>query len=51
MGEKEPEQQTPQGHAIPVPKRKDVLRDLRIVAKATKPPRPEGVDRGSAPKK
>ena len=35
--EPELKQKTPQGHEIPVPKRKDVLRDLRKVAKAPKP--------------
>lgn len=33
----EPLQQTEQGHVIPVPKRKDVLADLRKVAQADKP--------------
>ncbi len=31
--EKEPTQKTPKGHEIPVPKRGDVLRDLKKVAK------------------
>jgi hypothetical protein len=32
-----PTQETPQGETIPVPKRADVLRDLRKVAKAKSP--------------
>jgi hypothetical protein len=31
---KSPKQRTPKGHEIPVPKRGDVLRDLKKVAKA-----------------
>jgi hypothetical protein len=30
-------QETPQGHQVPVPKRRDVLADLRKVAKTDKP--------------
>lgn len=33
----EPTQETPEGLTVPVPKRKDVLGDLRKVAKADKP--------------
>ena len=36
----EPTQKTPDGHEIPVPKKRDVLRDLRKVAK----PRKEQLD-------
>lgn len=38
----EPTQETPEGATIPVPKRGDVLRDLRKVAKADKPPSDAG---------
>jgi len=34
---KEPTQETEKGHEIPVPKRADVLADLRKVAKADQP--------------
>jgi hypothetical protein len=34
----EPTQETPEGATIPVPKRGKVLRDMRKIAKADKPP-------------
>ena len=40
---KEPTQDTPGGATIPVPKRKDVLGDLRKIAKADKPSDDGGV--------
>jgi hypothetical protein len=33
-----PTQQTPEGQTIPVPTKADVLRDMRKVVKANKPP-------------
>lgn len=38
QSEKEPMQRTPQGAEIPVPKRGDLMRDMRKIAKA-KPPK------------
>ena len=46
MGDDVPTQETPQGEAIPVPKRGDVLRDLRKVAKAR--PRDDDSDAGES---
>lgn len=43
---KEPKQETPGGVEIPVPKRKDVLGDLRKVAKAR--PRDDDSDAGES---
>lgn len=37
MARKPSEQETPQGHRIPVPKRGDVFRDFRKVAGKAKP--------------
>jgi len=34
--DKEPTQQTPEGHEIPIPTREDVFRDLEKVAKPPK---------------
>jgi hypothetical protein len=42
----EPTQSTPTGHKIPVPKRKDVFRDLENIAKSRK--RPSAPADGSA---
>jgi predicted methyltransferase len=41
---REPTQETPQGQSIPVPKRKDVLADMRKIAKAR--PRDDESDAG-----
>jgi hypothetical protein len=38
-------QKTLKGHEIPVPKRSDVLRDLRKVAKGGKRSTPDGADK------
>jgi len=39
---REPTQQTPKGHEIPIPKREEVIRDLMKVAPPAKPPAPPG---------
>jgi hypothetical protein len=36
---KEPMQKTPKGHAIPVPKRGDFMRNLKKAANASPPPK------------
>jgi hypothetical protein len=40
MDKKEPKQLTPKGYKIPVPKREDVLRNLKKAAKPSAPRRP-----------
>jgi hypothetical protein len=41
-GKQEPKQKTPKGLEIPVPKRKDVERDLRKLVRPAKKPKQSG---------
>jgi hypothetical protein len=46
--DREPTQETPEGHKIPVPTRQDVLRDFRKVARAPEPPDEDDESAGDA---